>query len=78
MALIVASLFSVFCMGLFSSCSSDEDDELKVETQLLISLKEGALLVLMEWFMYFQMDFTIQLPLRQVLLGPYKLSVERK
>lgn len=42
MALIVASLFSVFCMGLFSSCSSDEDDELKVETQLLISLKEGS------------------------------------
>ena len=38
----IAAVLSFLCIGFFTSCSSDEDDELKVETQLLISLKEGS------------------------------------
>lgn len=37
----VVILLSVFGIGFFSSCSS-EDDELKVDTQLLVSLKDGT------------------------------------
>lgn len=38
----IAAVLSFLCIGFFSSCSSDDEDELNVETQLLISLKEGS------------------------------------
>lgn len=40
---ILFALLSCLCIGIFSSCSSDEDDELKVESQLLISLKTSSI-----------------------------------
>lgn len=38
----IVAVLSFLCIGFFSSCSSDEEDELIVETQLLISLKDGS------------------------------------
>lgn len=38
----IAAVLSFLCIGFFSSCSNDDEDELNVETQLLISLKEGS------------------------------------